>query len=168
MATNIRRFNFLDQLEILEAEDFVEDFPLHIHDKVCITLATKGVDGIGVETIKPKKNSYKGPLVVLINGRTSSAAGDFSGLVKAHDRAIFIGEETGGNPYINTAGVRLTLELPHSKVRMMIPTLKYEVNIDATNDGHGMRPDYPISLSIQDIINQQDKVMEFTLSHFRN
>jgi len=50
MATSIRRFNFLDQLEVLEAKNYEEDFPLHLHDKLCITLVTRGVECTQVNT----------------------------------------------------------------------------------------------------------------------
>lgn len=50
MATTIRRLPFLDQLEILSAEDYIEDFPLHLHDKLCLTLVTKGVECTEVNT----------------------------------------------------------------------------------------------------------------------
>jgi len=120
--------------------------------------------GIGLKTIQPKRKNYQGAVSILIDGRTSSAAGDFSGLVKAHNRAIFIGEETGGNPFINTAGMRLTLELPHSGIRIFIPTLLYTINHTGRNVGQGMQPDYPIELTIEDILSKKDKVLDFALS----
>ena len=119
--------------------------------------------GIGLQNISPKRKNYQGTVIILIDGKTSSAAGDFTGLVKAHNRATFIGEETGGNPYVNTAGIRLTLELPYSGIRVFIPTLKYVINIEGNNTGQGMQPDYPIQLDMQDIINKRDKAMEFVL-----
>lgn len=118
---------------------------------------------LGIHPTNPKKKNYSGPLYILIDGASSSAAGDFSGLVKADDRAIFIGEETGGNPYSNTAGNRLTLVLPHSQLQIIIPTLLYEINIKEQNDGHGMKPDHAIFLSIDDYLQQKDKAMEYIL-----
>ena len=44
MLTNIRRFDFLDRLEIFQADGYQEDFPLHLHEKVCITLTTQGTE----------------------------------------------------------------------------------------------------------------------------
>ena len=44
MPTNFRRLPFLDQIEIFEAKDFEADFPLHLHDQICITLVTSGLE----------------------------------------------------------------------------------------------------------------------------
>ncbi len=44
MSTTIKRFNFLDQLEIFQANAYQADFPLHLHDKLCITLTTRGTE----------------------------------------------------------------------------------------------------------------------------
>lgn len=50
MSTTIRRLSFLDQIEILDAKDYAADFPLHLHDKLCLTLVTKGVECTEVNT----------------------------------------------------------------------------------------------------------------------
>lgn len=44
MFTKVRRFEFFDQLEIFEADGYHADFPLHIHDTICITLVTNGTE----------------------------------------------------------------------------------------------------------------------------
>lgn len=44
MRSRLRRFDFLDQLEIFEAEDYREDFPLHLHDRICMTLVRQGIE----------------------------------------------------------------------------------------------------------------------------
>ena len=119
---------------------------------------------IGTKVIKPKPNPFKGDLIVLIDGKSSSAAGDFTGLLKANSKAVFVGEEAGGNPYINTAGTSFTLVLPNSGLQIIIPTLAYEIKLEGVNKGRGMLPDYPISPSISDIIQNKDVVLEFALS----
>jgi len=119
---------------------------------------------IGTKSIQPKKNPYLGKLYILVDGKSSSAAGDFSGLVKGQDRATFIGEEAGGNPYVNTAGMRFTLVLPHSGIQVYIPSLFYTINNKGMNNGHGLQPDHPIELTIEDVIKKKDKAMEFALS----
>jgi len=44
MRSKIRRFDFLDQLELFEASDYQASFPLHSHDTVCLTLLTRGTE----------------------------------------------------------------------------------------------------------------------------
>lgn len=118
---------------------------------------------LGTQSISPKKNTFTGELLVLIDGKSSSATGDFTGLLKASNRAKFIGEEAGGNPFVNTAGKRFTLVLPHSGLQIIIPTLLYTINYEEVNDGHGVMPDYPIQLEIKDVLEKKDKVMEFAM-----
>ena len=43
-VTSLQRFDFLDNLEILIAKDYQQDFPAHFHDELCITLVQKGVE----------------------------------------------------------------------------------------------------------------------------
>lgn len=122
------------------------------------------LDEMGTQLITPYKNAFQGKLYVLIDGKSSSAAGDFTGLVQSFDRAVFVGEEAGGNPYMNTAGSVLTLVLPKSGLQILIPVLLYTINNAGTNDGHGVRPDHPIELSIEDVLSKKDKAMDFTFS----
>ncbi|MEO0571498.1 MAG: S41 family peptidase [Bacteroidota bacterium] len=117
----------------------------------------------GTRKVIPNKNAFSGNLMVLIDGRTSSAAGDFSGLIKSYDRATFIGEETGGNPYENNAGTRLTLVLPYSGLQIIIPTLKYVINYNKKNDGRGVYPDHKVNLTIEDLLGNRDKTLGMAL-----
>lgn len=125
------------------------------------------IDGEGTSISKPKPHPFKGDLYVLINGRSHSATGDFCGVLKQHNRATFIGEETGGNPYQNTAGLAFTLVLPNSQLNVIIPTTLFRINIDLKNDGRGMIPDYEVSPGIQDILKNRDVVKEFALELIR-
>lgn len=125
------------------------------------------IDGDGTSISQPKSNPFKGKLYVLINGRSHSATGDFCGVLKQHNRATFIGEETGGNPYQNTAGLAFTLVLPNSKLNVIIPTTLFKINIDQENDGHGMMPDHEIHPSIEDILNDRDVEKEYVLDLIR-
>ncbi len=126
-------------------------------------------DEIGVQYSTPQKPTFRGELLILIDGKTASAAGDFSGLVKkTRNSAVFIGEETGGNPYVNTAGTRLTLLLPNSGLQIIIPTLLYTIEKKTANNGHGILPDYPINLHIDDVLSKNDKVLEFARMLLRN
>lgn len=44
MSAILKRFDFLDQLEILEARGYQADFPSHLHEQLCLTLTTQGVE----------------------------------------------------------------------------------------------------------------------------
>jgi len=116
----------------------------------------------GMKKLKPKKNQFKGKLYVLINGSTLSAAAEFASFIKQYREAVFIGDEAGGNKTQNTSGDWLIIGLPHSKVFAFIPYVLWKMNVTAKNDGHGVQPDYYIKNSIQEEIQGQDAVLQFT------
>ena len=47
--TSVRRFGFLDSVEIFQARDYQQDFPLHFHDVLCLTLVQSGYECTEVE-----------------------------------------------------------------------------------------------------------------------
>lgn len=130
----------------------------------------KGADGYyraiagtdGVKRTKPEKNNFKGKLYILVNGSTLSAAAEFASFIKQHRKATFIGDETGGNKVQNTSGDWLIIGLPNSKVLVFIPYVLWKMNVDFENDGHGIKPDHFVQNSIEEEINNQDKVINFT------
>ncbi len=113
--------------------------------------------------IKPARTIYKGKVYVLINGYSVSAAGEFIGHLKNLDRAVFIGEEAGGNPIIFTGGVSLPVDLPHTGITGTIPTQQVEMMVSMKNTGHGVIPDHNITPKIDEILQQKDAEMEFAL-----
>ena len=130
----------------------------------------KGTDGyyramIGVDgkkKVKPSKNNYSGKLYILINGSTLSAAAEFTSFIKQYRQAVFIGDEAGGNKTQNTSGYDLKIGLPNSKIIVAIPIILWKMNVAFENDGHGIKPDYFIKNSIQEEINNEDRVLNFT------
>ena len=117
----------------------------------------------GLREHSPEKNNYKGRLYVLTDAFSASASGDISGLLKNVNRAVFVGEESGGNQNENVSGLSLTLVLPNTKNRVVIPTTYWKLNVNYKNTGHGVIPHYKIKPSIENIINEKDPIMEFTL-----
>jgi len=113
--------------------------------------------------IKPAKTIYKGKVYALINGYSVSAAGEFIGHLKNLNRAVFIGEEAGGNPVIFTGGVSLPVDLPHTRVTGTIPTQQVEMMVSIKNSGHGVIPDHNITPKIDEILRQKDVEMELAL-----
>lgn len=111
---------------------------------------------------QPVKKPYSGKLYVLINGGSFSNSVIVSSCLREHQRAIFIGEESGGNPHI-LAGNAADHELPHTKIRVEIPTLRFIMTNDSLNTGRGIEPDYRVINSIEDRIKAIDKPLEFAI-----
>lgn len=117
----------------------------------------------GLDTYAPKKNAFQGQLYILTNGNSFSAAGEFASFMRYHTGAIFIGEEVGGNKFQATAGVSYTLTLPHSQQKFSIPLVVYKMNVEAENDGHGVKPDHWVRNTIKDELEGKDRVMEYAI-----
>lgn len=118
----------------------------------------------GLKSAKPvKKNLYRGKVYVLIDAGSFSATGEMAGLIKNYDRAVFIGEETGGNASMNVSGINPALILPHTKVRAFMSLWQWDMNVNLKQKDRGVIPDHPIRNRIQDEIEGRDAAMEFTL-----
>ena len=113
--------------------------------------------------VTPSKKIFKGKIYVLMNGYSVSAAGEFIGHLKNAGRAVFIGEEAGGNPVMFTGGQTLHVDLPNTHVTGFIPLNLVEVNVKLKNTGHGGIPDYEIKPGIAEILKEKDVQMEFAL-----
>jgi hypothetical protein len=116
-----------------------------------------------VGKVIPAQQIYHGNVYVLMNGYSVSAAAEFIGHLKNINRAIFIGEEAGGNPVVFTGGQTSLVDLPHSHVTGVIPLHLNEMNVRLKNTGHGVIPDYEVKPNITDILQEKDKEMEFVL-----
>lgn len=119
----------------------------------------------GMKPYKAAKEQYAGPVDVLINAFSFSATGEMSAILKEHNRVRFIGQETGGNPNQNTSGVSLPLHLPNSKLRVFIPLVIFEMNVNFPNTRRGVIPDVPMKNSIEDELKGYDSVMNFALEN---
>jgi hypothetical protein len=116
-----------------------------------------------VGKVTPMPTIYKGNVYVLMNGYSASSTGEFIGHLKNINRAIFIGEEAGGNPVIFTGGQRLHIDLQHTHITGFIPFCLTEMNVELKNNGHGITPDYEVKPGIKDILEERDVEMEFAL-----
>lgn len=119
--------------------------------------------GMWTGKVTPAKNVFKGKVYVLMNGYCVSAAGEFIGHLKNLQRAIFIGEEAGGNPVIFTGGVSLPIDLPRTRITGTVPLQLVEMNVDLKNTGHGIIPDHEIKPSIDEVLREKDVQMELVL-----
>ena len=125
----------------------------------------KSINGKFLKMHEPQKQNYQGAIYVLVNGGSFSNSGIFCSRLDAYQRAVFIGEETGGNNTVLTGVFRVGRKtvLPNTKIvcdkadnRIVISDLK-------NNSGHGVMPDYRIVPDINDRIAKKDVVMEFVL-----
>lgn len=114
---------------------------------------------------KPLKPTFQGKVYVLINGRSFSGSGETTSLMHYHKKAVFVGEECGAGYYGNTSGLMPTLTLPHTKLRVRIPMVRYHMAVSGYDyPDRGIIPDYPFTRTIQDHLEDKDTEMDYVLS----
>ena len=109
--------------------------------------------------LNPSKNSYKGNLVILIDERSTSSSEEFSGGMKAIERATIIGQQTPGKV--------LTMEvvpLPEGAF-FIYPNQQTITAKDEILEAGGVIPDISVELNKDSLLigvdNQLNKAIEF-------
>ncbi|HEV7424426.1 MAG TPA: S41 family peptidase [Candidatus Paceibacterota bacterium] len=113
---------------------------------------------------QPEKNHFDGKVFVLMNGRSFSGVAEFAAIARSNNRAKFIGEECGGGYYGNSSGDEAMVTLPHTQITARIPLIKYTMAVksEQAKDG-GIHPDYPIDLTMGDLIAHTDGQLEYAM-----
>lgn len=117
---------------------------------------------------KPKKDTFKGKIYVLINGSSFSAASILPSKLKSDKRAIIVGEETGGANDGTVAGRYSTVTLPNSKLKLPIGLMFIQPNIQFTNTKKGVTPDEEILLSTQQVLAKKDIILDAIIKEIRS
>ena len=99
-----------------------------------------------------------------MNGRSFSGVAEFAAIAKTNNRGIFIGEECGGGYHGNSSGDEAMVTLPYTQITARIPLIKYTMAVknEPYKDG-GIHTDYPIDLTITDLIAHTDSQLEYAL-----
>lgn len=116
---------------------------------------------------RPMLNNFKGNVYVLINGGSFSNTGIFSSVLRKHQRAIFIGEETGGSEFV-LCGSQKKITLPNTGIEIELPRLQFMIKPNADNELNSVIPDYHIAPKIKYIIERKDKDLEFAFELINN
>ena len=157
-ANNIK-YSFFEYTGISPEQQ--KEFPLSFKQNEEGTYDLKFHPNLGIQ--KPIPPHFKGKAYVLLNGNSFSGTGECTSLMHYHKVALFIGEECGAGYYGNTSGFMPRLTLPNTKIRVRIPMIRYTMAVSGYPEDRGIIPDYPVSPNIEDLLNDKDTVMEFTL-----
>ncbi|MEM9340593.1 MAG: S41 family peptidase [Bacteroidota bacterium] len=119
-----------------------------------------------LKPVKPSEPHFAGNTYILTNGWTYSTAADFSALMHSQGVATFIGEETGGGYRGNSGNYEFEFVLPNSKIRFNVPLAQYLTNVsyNTKNYGRGVIPDHHVLPTIENLINEVDTELDYTLS----
>jgi hypothetical protein len=101
----------------------------------------------------------------LINGKTFSTAADFAALAREYQLGMFVGEETGGTFEGNTSNGEILLNLPNSKIRIVIPLFQIQNAVSQTPvKGRGIIPEFKVNYTIEDYLRIKDLEIEIAMT----
>lgn len=113
----------------------------------------------GASQRAPRPDAFKGRLVVLTSGATGSAAVKVASVLDREDRALFVGEETGGAAAGATAFGYCTLILPSSGIKVDVPLVRFERE-QPTPYGRGVLPNVLVDAGRRPPVAENDKALE--------
>jgi hypothetical protein len=116
---------------------------------------------LGVQ--KPIKPIYKGNVFVLINGRSFSATGETTSLMHYQKKAVFVGEECGAGYYGNTSGFMVVVNLPHSRIGVSVPLVRYSMAVDDYPKDRGIIPEFPFEPTVEDVLSNRDSLLLYAI-----
>lgn len=107
------------------------------------------------------ENHFLGQQFYLIDGICFSTTGHLVSLAKYYRMGTFVGEETGATYTCNDAShdTRLT----HSGLRLQSARFSFASAVAGFSDDRGILPDHQVRPSLDDVINNRDAVLEYTL-----
>lgn len=112
--------------------------------------------------IEPEKNHYDGPLAILTDRMTASAAEDLVVILQGNKRATVIGEPTHGS-----TGQPIFFDLPGGgKVQICTCLSRYPDGRSFV--GVGVQPDVPVRRTIKGIAEGRDEVLDAALEFALN
>ena len=107
-----------------------------------------------------RENMFKGKTYVLMNNKTSSAASYFAAAIKCNHIATLIGNEAA-QPLIGSGDVT-KFRLPNTELTCYSSMSTYYLPC-AENRNDSVKPDYDVTLNIEDLLNDTDKFLEYVL-----
>lgn len=108
---------------------------------------------------------FSGKLLMLINGGSVSAAGIAPGLFKEYTSAILVGSETSGYAGTGNGVQKITINGDYTEAGIVIPLLHGVSTINPAIQRRGAIPDYNVSNSVQDMLENRDAVVEFVFKN---
>lgn len=122
-----------------------------------------------VKLQEPDKKQFDGKVYVLINGGSFSNTASFCSQLQFHNRATFIGTETGGNKVVFSGefGLKNFVTLPNTRIKCENSNYRLVVTDLGKNTGRGVIPDISIELSIEDLIKDEDVFLEKAMEVIR-
>lgn len=115
---------------------------------------------------EPNKNAFTGNIYLLTSPAVASAGSLFAAMVAGNKNATVIGEETMGGYYGHNGHTPLGYILPKSKIETFFSVVNLEQDVPKKQNqvyDRGIIPDYEVSQTYEDYLNQKDTQKNFVL-----
>lgn len=142
-------------------KQFQEDFPLEKDGK--FYQDEKSSDH---KIWHPNQNAFNGDIYLLTSPAIASAGSLFAAMLSGNENTITIGEETMGGYYGHNGHTPLEYKLPKSKVIIKFSVVNLEQDVpkkESQKYDRGIIPDYNVTQTFNDFLNNTDTQMNFTL-----
>ncbi len=117
-----------------------------------------------LKVFRPIKDAaFDGNLFVLVNGGTSSAGAIAAGLLKAHAKAVLVGEETFGYAGISNGVRQVSIKGRHTETAIYLPILHAQYNVHSVVGKRAVVPDIPVHRSVRDVVDGKDRALGYLL-----
>ncbi len=116
-------------------------------------------------THKPKPNNFSGTTYILTGTSSYSTATCFPAAAKCFQNAIIVGEESG-QPLLSNGDLN-RFKLTHTKLTCYTSLSKIYMPCNNNDTEKGVIPDYTVSPSLDDLLNDKDYTLEYTLKLIR-
>lgn len=163
LELNKNQFDFLRFTDA--SNNSIPQDRLHLNDHGTFDM----MDHVNLGVHSPMDPVFNGPVYVIIDAGTFSAASEFTSVLHHTKRATFIGEEGGGGYYGNTSGFVATLTLPHTRVRVNIPMVKYTMAVEGYEPmDRGLIPDHVVTPTMDDVLVDRDAQLDYIFELISN
>ncbi|MGY6561208.1 MAG: S41 family peptidase [Luteibaculaceae bacterium] len=118
----------------------------------------------------PHLNAFKGDVYLLTSPKTASAGSLFAAMLAGNENTITIGEETMGGYYGHNGHTSLSYKLPNSKIIITFSVVNLEQDVPKKENqkfDRGIIPDYEVTQTFDDFINNKDSQLNFTIELIR-
>ncbi|WP_460220351.1 S41 family peptidase [Psychroserpens sp. MEBiC05023] len=123
----------------------------------------------GLKVFEPiDEYHYDGKIIVLIDGGASSAGGSGPAILQEYTDAIFVGSETFGTAGISNGVNKIHVLGEETGIVIYIPVMHSDMPINKYLKRRGVLPDYEITNTIHDVVNNRDIIMEFVTNNLIN
>jgi C-terminal processing protease CtpA/Prc len=118
---------------------------------------------------QPHAPSFDGRVWLLVDGGTNSTTAEFTAVARHLNRVRVVGQESGGVQEGNTSGSFAILVLPTSRLRIVLPLVRYELAVNRPQSaGRGVPPDIRTLPTVDDVIARTDSPLQAAIRAMRS